>query len=328
MEDENINTLEKANQLLTKLIPIMTPAGVIIGVLFAHYLKNDSFLIPWIFAFMTFAGSLGSNFQSFKEVLKHPVPIIVALCLLHIIMPFWALGIGHLFFNGDILTITGLVLAVTIPTGITSFVWVSIYKGNIAMTLAIILIDTLLSPFVVPLTLSLFFGQNVHMDVYGIMNGLLWMVVIPSILGIILNHVTKGKIETSLGKPLAPFSKLCIGINVMLNGAVVAPYLIHVSWKLAGIGLTVFFISFTGYWICFITGRLLKNDRGTVFSLLFSGGMRNNGAGAALATAYFSPAVAVPVILCMLFQQILASTNGYFLDKYFYHEADIQKLST
>ena len=81
-----------------------------------------------------------------------------------------------------------------IPTGITSFIWVSIHKGNKALTLAIILIDSLLSPFIVPFSLSLIVGQTVEMDVSSMMNGLLFMIVLPSIAAMILNELTKGKL--------------------------------------------------------------------------------------------------------------------------------------
>ena len=40
-------------------------------------------------------------------------------------------------------TITGLVLAVVIPTGVTSMIWVSIYSGNAVLALAIVIIDTI-----------------------------------------------------------------------------------------------------------------------------------------------------------------------------------------
>ena len=46
--------------------------------------------------------------------------------------------------------------------------------------------------------------------------------------------------------------------------------------------------------------------------------MRNISAGAVLATTYFPAAVAVPVVLGMLFQQMLASFFGYSLDKYYH----------
>lgn len=315
--------LQKINTKLEKIMPMITPVSVITGVLLASYLKGFSYLIPWIFAFMTFAGSLSSNFKSFKEAVSHPVPIVAALVLLHIVMPLWAFGIGHLTFNGDAYTITGLVMAMVIPTGITSFIWSSIYKGNISLTLSIILLDTMLSPFVVPLTLSLIVGQKVHMDVWGIMRGLFGMVVIPSILGMYLNQLTKGRVKDALGVPLAPFTKIGVGITVMLNGAVVAPYLSRISLKLAGIVLVVFFIALTGYWLSFFTGKLLKKDRGTVVALTFTGGMRNISAGAVLAVSYFPPAVAVPVVVGMLFQQVLASLNGAALGKYY--DKQVQK---
>lgn len=319
--------LQKINSRLEKMMPLITPISVVAGVTFAAYLKDYSFLIPWIFAFMTFAGSLGSNFRSVKEAVSHPVPIIAALVLLHVVMPLWALGVGHLTFNGDAYTITGMVMVMVIPTGITSFIWATIYKGNIALTLSIILIDTLVSPLIVPFTLSLIVGQKVDMDIWGIMKGLFGMVVIPSVLAMYLNQVTKGRVKEVLGTPLAPFSKIGVGITVMLNGAVVAPYLRNINMKLVEIVIVVFFIAMTGYCFSFIAGNLLRKGRDTVVALMFTGGMRNISAGAVLAVTYFSPAVAVPVVVGMLFQQILASLGGAALDKFYNRQMSKQKIS-
>jgi predicted Na+-dependent transporter len=319
--------LQRLNKRLEKIMPLITPTSVILGVLFASYLKEFSYLIPYIFAFMTFAGSLGSNFKSFKDAVSHPVPILVALMMLHVVMPLWALLVGHIAFHGDAYTITGLVMVMVIPTGITSFIWASIYKGNIALTLSIILIDTFLSPFIVPYTLSLVVGQKVNMDVWGMMSGLFGMVVIPSLIAMFLNQWTKGKSKDMLGAPLAPLSKICVGITVMLNGAVVAPYLRHIDVKLVEIVLVVFFVAVTGYWFSFMAGKLTNQDKGTVVSLIFTCGMRNISAGAVLAVSYFPAAVAVPVVVGMLFQQVLASINGAALDKYYKKQVQKQSLS-
>ena len=317
--------LQKLNRQLERIMPLITPVGVLTGVLFSIHLKDFSYLIPWIFAFMTFAGSLGSNFRSLKEVIVHPFPIIIAMAILHILMPIWAWGVGHVAFSGDIFTITGLVLGMVIPTGVTSFMWVAIYKGNIPLVLSIILIDTLLSPIIVPFSLSLFIGGKIEMDFFNIMKGLLGMVVIPSLIGMYLNQVTKGRIKDQLGTRLAPFSKISIGFVVMLNGAVVAPYLKHIDLKLVGITLTVFMIALTGYLFSFIIGRFLSGGRDTVISLTFTGGMRNISAGAVIAITYFPAAVAVPVVVGMLFQQILASLNGYFLNRYYNKKVERQE---
>ncbi|WP_045517043.1 bile acid:sodium symporter family protein [Neobacillus niacini] len=309
--------LLKLNKHLEKIMPLITPTSVVLGVLLSVYLKDFSFLIPWIFAFMTFTGSLNSNFKSLADVVRHPLPILAAMVLLHILMPIWAWGVGHIAFPGDIFTITGIVLGMAIPTGVTSFIWVSIYKGNIPLTLSLILIDTILSPLIVPYCLSVLIGEKIEMDFLGIMQGLVGMIVLPSLLGMLLNQFLNGNLTKKLSTSLAPFSKISIGIVVMLNGAVIAPYLKNINLKLISITLVVFFIAVTGYVFSFLMGKLIRSDRETVVSLTFSGGMRNISAGAVIAVTYFPPAVAVPVVVGMLFQQILASFTGYFLAHYY-----------
>lgn len=68
-----------------------------------------------------------------------------------------------------------------------------------------------------------------------------------------------------------------------------------------------------GYLIAFLIGNFLKFDRETTVALTFTGGMRNISIGAVLAVSYFPPSVAIPVVLAMLFQQVLASIYGVII---------------
>ncbi|MNI26066.1 Sodium Bile acid symporter family protein [compost metagenome] len=230
-------------------------------------------------------------------------------------MPLIAMGLGHLTFSGDSFTITGLILAAAIPTGITSFVWVAIYRGNTALTLAIILLDTVLSPFVVPYTLSVLIGAKVQMDTTAMMQGLFYMIVLPSLVGMLLNQWTKGKIKERWGPRLSPFSKITMGIVVAINSSVVAPFLRDISFDLVGLALFVLGMASLGYILGWLIARLMRWDHDIVVALTFNGGMRNISAGAVLAVAYFPPPVAIPVVLGMLFQQSLASLFGYLLHR-------------
>jgi bile acid:Na+ symporter, BASS family len=114
---------------------------------------------------------------------------------------------------------------------------------------------------------------------------------------------------------LKPFTKVGIGIVVSINSAAVAPYLRDVDWKLISIALTVLCIACGGYVFAWVLARLTKRSRDTTVSLLFTGGMRNISAGAVIAVQYFPAAVAVPVVLAMLFQQVLASLFGFIFSK-------------
>lgn len=309
--------LQNINRQLERAMPFITPASVMIGIMLSDGLSSYSELVPWIFAFMTFAGSLNSNFQSLRDVVSHPFPIFIIMIVLHVLVPIWAWSVGHLLFSGDLLTITGLILAVVIPTGITSFIWVSICKGNHALALSVILIDTLLSPFIVPYSLSFLVGEMVEMNTWEIMRGLLGMIVLPSILGMLFNQYAPGQITKQWRIRLAPFSKIGLGIVVMINSAEVAPYLRGFSLKLILIGASVCFIASSGYLFSLLIGKLIKSDRENIVSLVFCGGMRNISAGAVIAIAYFPQAVAIPVVLGMLFQQVLASLFGQVLEHYY-----------
>lgn len=304
--------LNRLNKILEKSMPLLTPTSVTIGLLLSDWLHPYIFAVPWIFAFMTFSGSLGMNFKDLHRVISHPLPIMLFLIIIHAVMPLMAWGAGSLIFPNDPLTVTGMILLLAIPTGIVSFVWVSIYKGNTVLTLSMILVDTLLSPFIVPYTLSLLIGTKVQMDTWGMLQGLLWMVVVPSLIGMAVNQASKGKVKASWGPVLAPFSKLGLAVVVMINSAVIAPYFKEWDVRVIGIAAVCIVLVASGYVIGIGVSRLFKMDRGAAVSMMYNSGMRNISAGAVLATTFFPPAVAVPCIIGMLFQQMMASFFGYF----------------
>ncbi|MFD2371513.1 bile acid:sodium symporter family protein [Brevibacillus sp. GCM10020057] len=308
-----MNQLARLNKALEKIMPILTPTSVAIGVSAGSYLHPFTFLTPWIFAFMTFTGSLGSGFGEFARVLARPLPLLVNLLILHALMPFIAWGAGLLFYPDDIHIMTGLVLAAVIPTGISSFLWSSIYLGNIALTLSIILIDTMLSPFVVPFGMALLLGAKVEMDATAMMHGMFFMIVLPSLLGTGLNQLTRGRVKQTLVPKLAPFSKLSMGVVVAINSSMVSAYLAKIDGKLIALAALVLVLAITGYVIGWALAKLFGWKRDIIVTLTFNSGMRNISAGAVMAITYFPAPVALPVVLGMLFQQTLASTFGKFL---------------
>ncbi|WP_340022569.1 bile acid:sodium symporter family protein [Paenibacillus sp. FSL K6-1096] len=305
--------LISSNTVLERIMPLLTPAAIVVGVLNETSLLPLTWLVPWIFAGMTLIGSLKSSFRDLLTVLAKPQKLVILLVILHIVMPLIGWLAAMLFFPGDPYTVTGYVLLFAIPTGVVSVVWVSMHGGNIALTLALILIDTLLSPLIVPATLYVLMGASVQMDAGEMMRGLLWMVVLPSVAGMLLNQFTKGKVSSVCGPPLAPFVKVGLFTVVSINGASIARYLKHPDGKLVLIIAVTFVTVALGYVIGAVVSRRLHYDHANTVAVQFNSGMRNLSAGAVLAVRYFPPAVALPVISGMLFQQILAACSGMFL---------------
>lgn len=91
--------LIRLNKALEKAMPFVTPTAVIVGLVCSVWLHNLSFLVPWIFAMMTFFGSIGSNFKDLQKVMMHPLPIVANFIILHLAMPLLGWAAGSLFFQ-------------------------------------------------------------------------------------------------------------------------------------------------------------------------------------------------------------------------------------
>lgn len=302
------------NQAVERFMPILTPLSLVVGILLGARISEYVILVPFIFAFMTFSSSLSLNFKSLGSFLKHPLFVITVLLYIHVLMPLIAIGGSKLFFDDAHIQL-GFILAMAIPTGVTSFIWITMCKGEASLGLTIILIDTLLSPIIVPFTLHLFAGETIHIDNIGLMLDLLWMIVLPSVIGMILNEVTKGRIKEVWGPKLAPFSKMSIFFVVMLNGSVTTPLFYDFTPKLIGIIVAVFVMAVLGYVVAMILGKYMFKRYDLMTTFTFSGGMRNISVGAVIASTYFSSSVVLPVVAGMLFQQVLASVFSKIVKK-------------
>ena len=298
--------LHNLNTLVQRWIAILTPLSLVLGVIFHQVGEQLLFIVSWLFAFMTFVGSLGMNVKEVRMVRKYPGVILASIAFLHILMPAWAYFLSNIFFDDHLLTV-GFVLAVAIPTGVTSVIWVTISKGNLPLCLSIILIDTLLAPIILPAILHIVVGERVMIDTISLILNLLWMIVLPTILGIALNELSKGGIQKKWGPRLAPFSKLSLFAIVAINGSAVAPYVQTISWQLFGIIALGLFIAVTGYGAALWIAHMIWKDPVIATTFMFLGGMRNIATGVVIATTFFPAKVAMPVVFGMLFQQVLAS---------------------
>ncbi|MFB5660195.1 bile acid:sodium symporter family protein [Alteribacillus sp. HJP-4] len=308
--------LTALNYCLEKVLPYAIPIIVLLGVTILNGAEALSPLVKWIFAFISFSSCLNLNLTQLKKAFTSPLPIIASMIILQVFIPAVAYVAGLAFFSDDIYLITGLVLAFTIPTGVITIMWTGIFGGNTGITLAVVLLNTLVSPLLVPLTLNILVGAQVAMDVWGLITGLLWMVVVPSLLGIIVNRIIDGR-SKKFGASLAPFSKIGVLTVILINSAVVSPYFQSINGRLIFLFLLVACIACFAYVVGFSTARVLKWEKSTSVSLMYTSGMRNTGVGATLAITYFPAAAALPVVLAIIFQQVLAVLAGKYVQYYF-----------
>lgn len=302
-----MQTLYRMNGFISRHLPWFVLGCVAIGLTFADTLSQLSDVTVLLFAFMTFTNSLGGDFRDLAKVARHPLPVVAMMLLLHVVMPLLTMLAGSLLFPDAPLFTLGLLLEFSIPTAITSLMWVGIAGGDMPLCLAVVLLDTLLSPFIVPLSLRIFSGSVVEMDASSMMVDLLFMVAIPAVIAMSLHQKTHGRVKTTLKPKLEPFSKLALLLLITINATGCASFLRNIDQTLilvivSLIGLCLFAF-FLGYWV----GRALHLPFPSILSMSMVSGSRNISAGAVLAAQYFPAEVMFPVAFSPLFFQIVMS---------------------
>jgi len=263
---------------------------------------------------MTFSGALKLTAKELGIAVRSPVVILLFFFTSHIIMPLAALLLSSLFFN-DTDLITGFVLLFAGPTAVSGFIWVSIYKGDKALGLTLILLSTILAPLIVPITLSVLIGEKVVLDMSGIAISLLFMVVIPTIIGVLINEISKTKIPKIICPGLDPLAKICLILVIAANSSVVAPNIRFNDFLIWKIALLCIFLTVLGFILAKLTGKIVKCNEEKSISMFFAGGLRNFSAVLTIAVAFFPEVTALPTLLCIVFQQIIAAIMGKLMIK-------------
>jgi predicted Na+-dependent transporter len=301
------------NARLERMMPVLTPAGVALGFVLPRFFVALRPGIPWFFAVITLSGALKLRVRELGRTLRHPLPIILTLFSSHVIMPLVVFFLSGLIFGGDGDTISGYLLVYSVPTAVSGFIWVTIYRGDNALALALILIATVAAPVVVPGTMSAFLGTRVTLDMMGIALSLVMMVVVPTILGITANETSRGRAPRFLLPYLNPLAKLCLILVVAANAAAVAPK-VHFDdpqvWIIAAVCIVFAVI---GYGISRIIGVLCRLNREQQITVFFSSGLRNISAAATIAIEFFPESAALPALLGIVFQQTIAALMGRLL---------------
>ncbi|AOM81861.1 bile acid:sodium symporter family protein [Salisediminibacterium beveridgei] len=302
------------NQWLNRHIPWLTPAVLVIGILLHQQMATFQFLIPGLFVIITFLSSLHVRLADIRHAVTHPLPLLVALTVINLIMPVLALITATLMFPDHEAYLLGTVFAFLIPTAVVSVIWVTINRGNVALVLFIILINTLLVPLYLPGFLYLFLDISVTISYADLAGGLFLMLVIPSIMGVLTGHFWRGHVSARVnGIQLG--TKMAFFAIIMINGSLVAPFIYDFDRQLALVIMSVLGLSIIAYGIGYLGGQLTRLGEADFTAVFFSSGMRNIGAGSGLAAIFFPPAVVLPVIVGTLFQQILAAQMSRVLQK-------------
>ena len=303
------------NDKLDRLMPILAPLGVVLGFFLSGVFIHLRPYVPWIFGLITLNGALRLKVAEFGGTIRKPVPILAFFVSSYALMPLLAFFVSSVVFGDNPDIVAGYVLLFSGPTAVSAFMWVTLFRGDKALALTLILLATMLSPLLIPGTVYLLIGAKVSMNMGSIAVSLILMVVFPTIVGVTLNEVSRSKIPGLICPYLAPVSKICIVIVIAANTSPVASRIRFdnpVIWILAALCVL---LSASGFLLSRLAALVVRCNHEKSVAMLFAGGMRNISAITTIAVNFFPEAAALPALLGIMFQQSLAAFMGKLLTR-------------
>jgi BASS family bile acid:Na+ symporter len=200
---------------------IMIFAAVTISMYYpALFLKWGNFelkatIVPLLQIIMFGMGSQMS-YRDFAGVIKMPKGVLLGLVCQFTIMPIIGFTIATTFgFPPEIAA--GIILVGSSPSGLASNVMSFIAKANLALSVTLTAVATMLAPLITPSLMKLLAGQFVPIDFWGMMLSIINMVILPIVAGLMFNSLAYGS-ETRRSKILQGlvYGLIIAGKNLIL----------------------------------------------------------------------------------------------------------------
>ena len=278
-------------------------AAVVLALYYPQYFtewngfKLSTLITPLIQLIM-FGMGTSMSVKDFVGVVKMPKGVLIGVVSQFVIMPCLGYTLASASnFPPEIAA--GIILIGCSPSGMASNVMSYLAKANLALSITITSITTLLAPFITPLLMKLFAGALVEINVLKMMWDIIKMVIIPIGAGLLFNRLLSGKAKWfDAAMPIV--SMFGIAFIIVIITAAGRNSLLTIGPALIGLVLIHnLFGYFLGYW----SGRLFKMNERDCRTIAIEVGMQNGGLASGIAkemgkiaTIGLAPAVFGPLM--------------------------------
>lgn len=272
--------------------------------------------VNYLLMVVMFGMGLTLKLEDFKLVFTRPKDILIGCIAQFTMMPLLAFVLGKVF-SLDAALLAGVVLVGTCPGGTSSNVITYLSKGDVALSVGMTSVNTLLAPILTPAITYLLLRTTVSVDPISMFLSIVKVVIIPITLGFIINKL--------FGKATQKLVKVLPSISVIAICLIVAAVVSHNSEKIMATGIIVFVVvilhNLLGYACGFGIGKLLHMSIPKTKAISIEIGMQNSGLATSLAGSAF-PNLAMATVPGAIFSvwhnisgAILANIYNRWTDK-------------
>jgi len=237
-------------------------------------------LITPLIQIIMFGMGTSMSAKDFVAVFKTPKGVVIGIVAQFMIMPSMGYFLATLTdFPPEIAA--GIVLIGCSPSGLASNVMAFLAKANLALSLTITSIATLLAPVLTPLLMKLLAGQFIEIDMLGMMWDIAKMIIIPIGAGLIFNHLLSGKAKW-LDDAMPIVSMAGIALIIVVITAAGRDSLLDIGGVLI---LVVLVHNLFGYILGYWFARLFKMPERDARTVAIEVGMQNGGLASGIANS-------------------------------------------
>ena len=247
------------------------------------WVKGDTQTVVLGIIMLTMGMTLSTD--DFKILLKRPLDIGIGTFAQYFFMPLIAISLVHLLHLPKEISI-GLILVGCCPGGVSSNIMSFLCKGDLAFSVGMTAVSTLLAPIMTPTLVYFLAKESVDVDVVGMFQSVLIVTIFPVITGVVLNYIFKNNEK---------FSEICKampGLSVIGLACIVGGVVAHFGSTFIKSGIVIFIAAFChnliGYISGWIIGVIAKMPEAKKRTISIEVGMQNAGLATVLATKHFA----------------------------------------
>ena len=305
--------MKKLCHYISEYMGLLVLAAALLALTFPSMLQQiRPTVINYLLGVVMFGMGLTLNLRDFKIVFSRPKDVIIGCMAQFTIMPLLAWGLSKAFQLDEALAL-GVVLVGCCPGGTASNVITYLAKGDLALSVGMTGVSTLLAPFMTPLLTWALAGKSVDVDVVGMLLSILWVVIMPIVVGLIVKWLWP-KFTEQATDYLPAFSSVAIAFIVAIIIAA------NASKLMAGglvIVLVVMLHNICGLSLGYLIGRFLGLSDPKKKAISIEVGMQNSGLASSLATIHFAtyPLSSIPGAIFSVWHNISGALVAYLYRK-------------
>ena len=294
--------MKRICKLISDWMGVLVLMAALAGLLFPGTLgRLKPALINPLLGVIMFGMGLTLKPADFRVVFSRPKDVIIGCLAQFTVMPLLAFALTRIFRLDAALAI-GVILVGCCPGGTASNVITYLAKGDLALSVGMTAVSTVLAPVLTPLLVWLLAGEMVAVDVIGMLLSILWVVILPIALGLLVKKFWPRTTERATGW-LPAVSTLAICLIVLIVIAANAHKLLDGGWIIL---LVVALHNLCGFVIGYLIGGFLGLTSPKRRAISIEVGMQNSGLATSLATIHFAayPLATIPGALFSVWHNI------------------------